>query len=196
MGNSLENLTQYIIEKATSEAESIMGDARVEADALREKERRRLDALHVRQKEQLVMRSEQRIQNAVRQKTASLQRERIQYASQLIDRLFQEAENALCAISAGEFLQFYQHSLEKMCLTGDYIVFLGQRSAQSLSEEECRLLERKTDRYTLSLQKKTIPDRGGFLLGQSSVEYSFLFRDLLNEIRTKESPRLLKYLLG
>lgn len=195
MEKTLENLTQYIKDEATLEAQKLLQDALSEAEKARSDAQGKIDAMLARQKEQISSQSEQRIKDAVRQKSVNLHKERTQYAAALIDRLFDEAEDELCRMSSEEFLRFYKNTLEMSDVMGDCRIILGERTAQILTEDQRRNLELRTDRYKLTIDNNTVPNQGGFVLEQPPVEYSFLFSDLLNEIKRHESPSLLKRLI-
>lgn len=195
MENSLENLTSFILEKANAEAEGLMEAARRDADTACAEKLEKLGDMLARQRDQLSTQSEQRIQIAVRQTAANINKERTRYVSKLIDTLFEDAEAALCAMSADEFLRFFHNALESLPLAGEFKVLLGQRSAEKLNEQQRMGLECTTEQYRLVLAEDTIANQGGFMLEQTPIEYSFLFVDLLSEIKHQESPRLLKRLI-
>ncbi|MEA4919446.1 MAG: hypothetical protein VB078_00785 [Clostridiaceae bacterium] len=195
MEKTLENLTQYIKDEATLEAQKLLQDALSEAEKARSDAQGKIDAMLARQKEQISSQSEQRIKDAVRQKTVNLLKERTQYAAELIDTLFDEAEDELCNMSAKDFLRFFNSAIASSDINGACRIILGERTACVLSTEQRVMLELSTDRYKLTVENSTVPNQGGFVLEQPPVEYSFLFSDLLNEIKRHESPSLLKRLI-
>lgn len=196
MVNSLENLTQYIINEANAEAQKLLEEAIENARTERSQATDKFDAMFSQQKEQLELQSRQRIENSLRQHADKQNKEKTQFALKLIGQLFVETENELCEMPPDSFLKFFRSSLERLNLRGDYQVILGGITAQKLSDEQRRALEIKTDMYSISIAGKMIPNQGGFILEQPPIEYSFLFADMLNEIRQKESSALLKRLMN
>lgn len=196
METSLEALIQYILTQAQSEADALLARAKEEAEAVLADTRRRLDERLGREKEHLKRLSDQRVEDAQRQKTAALRRTRTQYARELVERLFDEAEEALCGLDGEAFLQFYKNALSSLPLRGAYTVRLGARSAANLSEKARRALELKTDTCSVTVHKDTVPNEGGFLLEQPPVELSFLFSDLLQELKNADAPGLIKSFLS
>jgi V/A-type H+-transporting ATPase subunit E len=195
METSLENLTQYIVSEAQSEADSIVANAREEADKAVAEAKARAGERLVREKESQKAMSDQRVHDAVRQKTAALRRARTQYAGELVEKLFDEAEEALCAMSGGDFLLFYKNALSSLPLSGAYTAKLGSKSAGSLSAEELAALNVTAAGYSVTVSGETIPGEGGFILDRPPTEMSFLFSDLLKELKSQESPGLIKRLL-
>jgi len=195
METSLENLTQYILSQARSEADSIVSRAREEADKAVAEAKARADERLAREKEQLKALSAQRVEDAVRQKTSALRRARTQYAGELVEQLFSEAAEALGAMSGGDFLVFYKNALSSLPLKGAYTVKLGEKSARRLTDKELKALNIAAGDYTVSVSGETVPGEGGFILDQPPVELSFLFSDLLKELKSQESAGLIKRLL-
>lgn len=134
--------------------------------------------------------------NTLKQYEDKLKRERTMFATVLINQLFGEAENELCTLTPDMFLTFYRGCLVNMKLSGKYEAVLGALSAKDMPENIKNMLEVQSKDFSISISSKTIPDQGGFILQKPPVEFSFLFSDLLSEIRQKEEPALLNQLLG
>lgn len=196
MGNSLENLAKYIINEANTEAKGLLSEALESAQMERSQANNKFEKMFLHQKEQMEEQSSQRSKNALRQHMEKLNKEKTQFALELIDQLFAETETRLSEMPSDSFLEFFQNSTSNLQLTGKYYVTLGQITAQNLSNEEKKRLEIETDKYSLCVTNKTAPNQGGFILEQFPIEFSFLFKDLLSEIKKKESPALLKQLMG
>lgn len=196
MQNSLNNLIQYIINEAHNEAHMLLNEALENARIERSKVNGKFDEMFLHHKEQIEKQSQLRKQNAIRQHSEKLSKEKTRFALKLIDQLFLEAETVLCEMSSDSFFKFFQNSIANLQLTGEYKVILGQITAQKLSSDERKRLEFKTDNYSILITNKTIPNQGGFILEQFPIEFSFLFKDMLSEIKKKESPALLKQFIG
>lgn len=196
MQNSLNSLTQYIINEAQNEAQMLLNEALENARIERSQVNGKFGEMFLQQKEQIEKQSQLRKQIAIRQHSEKLNKEKTQFALKLIDQLFVEAETELCEMSTDSFFSFFQNSIANLQLTGEYKITLGQITAQKLSSDERKRLEFKTDNYSILVTNKIIPNQGGFILEQSPIEFSFLFKDILSEIKKKESPALLKQFIG
>ncbi len=196
MENSLENLTQYIMDKAQSEAQTMLDAAHQESDATFVAAVLKYEQMLQAQKEQIARQSEQTIREAAQLKTVSLKKERTKYVEELINGLFEEAHDELCRMSISDFMQFFSRTIKNMNPIGDITIVLGQKSAVLLDQQQRAILEQEGDGYRLILSPNKIPNQGGFVLEKPPVEYSFLFSDLLTEIKKQEMPNLLKRMLG
>lgn len=195
MENSLENLTKYILDSAKAEAQTLVETAVNNADSERVEVNRQYESMFKEQKELLEKNSGQRIKNAIIQHEAKLKKERTRYATELINMLFDEAEEKLYGMNFDSFFDFYRISIGSLTLSGDYEVILGDKTAIKIPDDMKQSLTVKEASFSIFISEKTIPEQGGFLLSKPPVEYSFLFSDLLSEIKEKEVPVLLKKLL-
>mgnify|MGYP001006315509 CR=1 FL=1 len=196
MENTLENLTQYIMDKAQSEVQIMLDVARKESENALAAATLKYDQMMRSQEEQIVRQSEQELREAVQFKTVNLKKERTKYAEQLIDGLFEAAHDELCKMPAADFLHFVSRTIECMHFSGNVTIVLGEKSAAALDQQQRAILAQEGDGYRLTLSPNKIPNQGGFVLEKPPVEYSFLFSDLLAEIKKHEMPNLLKRLLG
>lgn len=196
MGNSLENLTQHILNAANAEATDLLSSASENARIERAKTMQKYENMLSEQKDQLEQMSAERSKNTLKQYEDKLKRERTMFATAQIDQLFSEALNTLCALKSDEFLSFYHSCFSNLKLSGKYETVLGALSAKGLPEDMKSMLEVKNEQFSVTVSSETIPDQGGFVLRKSPVEFSFLFSDLLSEIKQKEEPVLLNQLLG
>jgi vacuolar-type H+-ATPase subunit E/Vma4 len=196
METTLENLTEYILTQARSEAESMVAHAKEESEKAVESAKEQAGERLAREKEHLKTLSGQRIEDAVRQKTSALRRTRTQYAGSLVEKLFDAAEEALSGMSGADFLLFYKNALTSLPLKGTYTVKLGSKSAERMTAEELGALNFTAADYTVTVCDETIPSEGGFVLDQPPMELSFLFSDLLKELKSQESPGLIKRFLN
>ena len=196
MGNSLENLTQHILNAANAEATDLLSSASENARIERAKTMQKYENMLSEQKDQLEQMSAERSKNTLKQYEDKLKRERTMFATAQIDQLFSEALNTLCVLNPDEFLSFYHSCFSNLKLSGRYEVVLGALSAKGLPEDMKSRLKVKNEQFSVTVFSETIPDQGGFVLRKSPVEFSFLFSDLLSEIKQKEEPVLFNQLLG
>lgn len=196
MENSLENLAQHILNTANAEAKELLNSASENARRERAKAMQRYNAMLSDQKAQLEKTAADQITNTLKQHEDKLKRERTMFATTLINQLFSEAENALFALTPDVFLNFYSGCLSNIKLSGKYEAVLGALSAKDMPENIKGMLEVQSKDFSVSISSETIPNQGGFILRRSPVEFSFLFSDLLSQIRQKEEPVFLNQLLG
>lgn len=195
MKNNLDNLTQFILDNAAEEAKAMLDSAAAESQSLVDEANYKFDTLRAQQIEHLAEESRKRIAEAAATQDVEAQKELTRFIHELIDELFEETKRTLYALSAEEFLAFYRRTVNDLTLEGDFQVVLGQLTADSLNEQQRGDLAIQEERFRLILDERTIPSEGGFLLEKLPIEYSFIFSDLLGELKRKESPNLFKRLI-
>lgn len=196
MENSLDKLAQHVLNKATTDAKTLYEAAVQEIEKVRTENDEKYKEMLSLQKERASLRSQKNIEEAVRQKEDRLNRERTLQANKLIDRLFEETENMLCDMSPEEFVEFYKNEIAKLNLDHKFTVLLGERTERNLSAQHREMLEIETKHCCMIIEKDSIPNQGGFVLQQYPIEYSFLFADMLDEIKNNEGPKLLKLFIN
>lgn len=193
--NSIQALTDSILAQAQAEADTFLRNEMEKCAQELSDSEKQLETQFAEQKEQLAAHSEERVQLALLRKRSALQKERTRYKQDLLDKLFAEAEDSLCRISGADFLAFYRQMLTSVELKGSFVAHIGAKSAQQFTAEDWAALNINGDSYDVRPAKETIPGKGGFVLEQSSLEFSFLFGELLADIKYRTGAELLKQLL-
>lgn len=193
--DNIKNITDIIVQQANDEAAKLLKAAGTQLESdLSENEIKLEQAFHEKT-EQLKQWSEERIRAAHLRKQSALQKERTRYKKQLLEQVFSEAELTLSRMPAGQFLDFYRKTLDCLTLRGLYTLRIGQQTAETLREEDWDALCITNENYSVTVSRQTIPNAGGFRLEQFPVEYSFLYHELLEEIKAQEGSKVMKQLL-
>ena len=193
--NNIQALTDSILKQAQAETEQYLKAEREIIAQEKDSSEKALTVSYEEKRLQLEALSEERIKMAQTRKRSMLQKERTRYKQSLLDRVFEEAYGELCDMSAQDFLNYYKSVVRSANLSGAFIVRVGERSAKSLSEADWTELNYKADGCEITADRQTIAGEGGFVLSRSSMEYSFLFRDQLQEIKHSDGSGILKKLL-
>lgn len=193
--NNIQALTESILKQAQAETEQYLNAEREKIAQERDSSEKALTASYEEKRRQLEVLSAERIKMVDTRKRSMLQKERTRYKQSLLDRVFEEAYGELCDMSTRDFLDYYKSVVLTAKLSGSFTVRVGERSAKSLSEADWTELNVKTDGCEITADRQTIAGEGGFVLSRSSMEYSFLFRDQLQEIKHSDGSGILKQLL-
>ncbi|NJP40681.1 hypothetical protein HCH52_06400 [Oscillospiraceae bacterium HV4-5-C5C] len=197
MDPAVTKLTQYIERQAQAEADLILQQAQEEA--LRRQtagEREQADWL-ARQQELLAKRNLQATVERHQQWQQELTRQQAAEAVRLVDALFEQLEQELTRLPGRAFQTFFMRSLRQVPPSGIYRLALGQQSAARLPQLlPDQLLEMGRQAGYQLQPESAIPQEGGFVLRQPPVTYSFLFSDLLSELKKNRLPDILQQLLG
>lgn len=193
--DNIKNLTDLILAQANEEAASLLMAARAQLESdLAEDEKKSQQAFCEKAGQQKQW-SEERIRAAYLRRQSTIQKERTRYKKQLLEQVFSEAEAALCQIPAEQFLDFFRKTLAALRLKGPYTLHIGEQTARTLRDEDWDALGVTNADYAVSVSRQTIPDAGGFRLEQFPIEYSFLYHELLEEVKMREGSKIMKRLL-
>ena len=191
MEAKLEDIVEYVKKQAENEAEQIRKKAESDYEKTVEDADRDFEERLDKQLEVLSCNSEERKAEFVRQENAKEKRRLTEYAAGLVDRLFVECEEKLNSLSTEEFVAFFRSSVSTLSLSGSYKVRLGEFSAGKLTSNDVSSVSEGKG-FSLALDEVQVGNVGGFLLTRDNVEYSFLFPELLGEIKTTKKPLLIK----
>ena len=97
-------------------------------------------------------------------------------------------------MSEKEFSEFFAGSVKGLPLKGDYTVVPGEYSKDKLKKDLISSCENGD--LSLVLSDSAVKDDGGFVLTSGKVEYSFLFSDILEEVKKTEKPLLLSKIVS
>ena len=194
MEKTLDELVGYVRSKAEEEAAEIRSKADADFErSIAEADENiavRLDS----QKKNLLSESEKRVNEFERQEKAKDRKKLTEYASFLADRLFEECAARLNAMSEKEFSEFFAGSVKGLPLKGVYTVVPGEYSKDKLKKDLISSCE--SGDLSLILSDSAVKDDGGFVLTSGKVEYSFLFSDILEEVKKTEKPLLLSKIVS
>lgn len=193
--NNIQALTDSITKQAQAETEQYLSVERGKIAQDKASSEKALEERFNEKRLQAEAQSEERIKMEQTRKRSMLQKERTRYKQSLLDRVFEEAYGELCEMSARDFLSYYRSMLQSADLQGTFTVRVGDRSAKNFTLEDWSVLNVNTDGCQITADTNTIPGEGGFVLSRSSLEYSFLFRDQLQEIKHTHGSGILKQLL-
>ncbi len=193
--DNINNLTEWILTQSESEAGEILAQAEEKRRAVLEDADARLEGQFAERSAMLRRLSEEQLRLSEDRERSLIQKERIRFKQSLTEACFSQAEEALCGLSGDEFLAFFQRAADSLPLEGEYTVRLGERTLRSLSDEDKARLAVRTGGYALTVSEETVPSEGGFVLERFPVEYSFLYSDLLADVKAREGARLMKLLL-
>ncbi len=189
METTLEELVKYVGERAEREAEEIRSRADAEFEktkstAVLESEKRLSE-----QEKLLEDDLDKRIAEFKRQESAKASRRATDYAAALSEKVFVLAEERLSGLDREKFAEYFRVSVSGLSLKGEYDVVLGENSKGKLDPSDVKAC--CADGLELRLADRYVKDSGGFVIVSGKVEYSFLFSDLLGELKKTEQPLLI-----
>lgn len=189
METTLEELVKYVRERAEKESEEIRSRADAEFEKTKTAAALETGKGLSEQEKMLENDLDKRIEEFKRQEKAKSSRRTTDYAAALSEKVFVLAEEKLSGLDRDKFAEYFRGSVSGLSLKGKYDVILGEKSKGKLDESDVKAC--CADGLELRLSDRYVKDSGGFVIVSGKVEYSFLFSDLLGELKKTEQPLLI-----
>ena len=123
-----------------------------------------------------------------------LNRELLVYQHELASEIFAVATEKLKNISDDAFLTLFRAALRG--LSGNFTLQFGALSQGKLNERAIEKAVSANTGLTLTGNPKLIPNRSGFVLRDDRVEYSFLFEDMVEDMKGDRVAAIINEVFG
>lgn len=191
----LQQFTNKILEKATAESKQIEAAAQKKREERIVKEKQRLEEEKAQKIQQFKITIQNKNAERIRLQKETNQADRALYLQKALDRCFEKAEEILNAQTQEDFLIFFESALSKLDQQGEYTIILGEKTAEKINVSVLDELH-IPEGVSLAFSSETIPNEGGIVLRRGKVEYVFLYRQLLQEVKKEKGSKLLKKLFA
>lgn len=183
----LETLSKQIMDRVKQEGtQKVMEQEKILSQKL-EENRLRLVGQHKTQKKLIESRSKDDYERQV-QSLKNAKRNRILSEKQnVLSAIFDDAVKKMEAWDSATFQTFVKDVLSQFD-TEQITVVPGEKSAFHFTDAFIQSL--KTSKPTLKVEKESIKNQSGFLVGIGGVDYNFFFDQMIAEIKKEFSPKL------
>ena len=123
-----------------------------------------------------------------------LHREILTYRRELLDEMFDAAVRKLCAIPEEEYKHIFISAIKG--LVGNFVVSVGERSHGKLTPATIESALKTNSRIGITVSRRGIPKKSGFVLSDGHIEYSYLFEDIIEDKKNEQSALILKEVFG
>ena len=124
---------------------------------------------------------QRRLQGQQRQKL-------LQVKQDLLQQVFAKALTALYDLSTADFMRLLNTALSKLELTQAIEVQLGAKSRAQFDAAQFK--QNFSEKNQVTLQNHDIEDEGGFILHSGTVDYNYLFSNLIATQKKRLLPAL------
>lgn len=195
---NLDNLISKILEDASSKAQEIINEAK-------EKEKEAIDNLTSKaekQKELIInksyMESVTRKERIISNANLEIRNKKLKAKQDLIESVFNKAENQLQEISQDEYNKFVRNMISSMDIDGDEEIVISRNYKNTIDEtlinfinEELRTRGKKGE---LKLSSEDRDIKGGFILCKNGIEINCTFEALVPSLRDELEDKILDVL--
>ena len=189
--SDITKLTEKIIQDATKKEEQYIIESEKSIERKEELKKRQLE----KQVNERLTRYEKEIRAEMSLEVSDLDvksgAKLLAVKESVLDELFDEGQLRLEQLSQEEFDHFVITNIEKTQLTDQAEIIIGENSETYASKSAVQKWQSAHPNLTLTIAKKTIPRRNGFLIRQGDIEYNFTFEALLRSVKDEISHQLL-----
>ncbi|KAF1292269.1 hypothetical protein [Candidatus Enterococcus leclercqii] len=191
---------QKIIEEIDDQAKQERGDfqARETAaiDEWYEAEVKKINETHIQQLGKQSRDLEQKYKQQQSRQQMEIRQESLVEKQSYLDRLFEEAYEQMAAWNQETIRAFAEASLKKLPIS-DHAQLLpaGSNAVAALTTDFVDEVN-ETLAYTLFLGKPLEGTGEGFVIDVAGIQYNFLYRDLLKELRSTTGSEMTQKLFG
>ncbi len=189
--SDITKLTEKIIQDATQKEEQYIIESERSIERKEELKKRQLE----KQVNERLTRFEKEIRAEISLEVSDLdvksRAKLLAVKESVLDELFEESQLRLEQLSQEEFDQFVIANIEKTQLTDQAEIIIGENSESYASKSAIQKWQDALSNLTLTIAKKSIPRRNGFLIRQGDIEYNFTFEALLRSVKDEISHQLL-----
>lgn len=177
----LEKITKQVIDKEKASLNSQIEEERRAADEEIQEAKARAEDKKAKQKERI----DQEVFNQydIEQNSIAINKrnEKLKLKQELIDRVLTMTQEKLDQVDQEAFKSYTQGVLNQFSQDGKFSLVLGEKSKDLI--DETWLSSLNLGNLDLSLSERTIANESGFILEDESIEYNFLFSELIKNSR-------------
>lgn len=179
----LEKITKQVIDKEKSSLDSQVQEERQAAEEEIQEAKEKAQAKEERQKERIdneVFNQYDIDQNSI---AINERNEKLKLKQAYIEKVLEETQVKLDNVDAETFKTFTKNVLGQFTNFDRFSLVLGEKSKDLIDQKWLSSLELGS--LTLELSDQTVPNESGFLIGDDSVEFNFLFSELVKNTKNE-----------
>lgn len=195
---NLDNLISKILEDANNKAQEIINEAK-------EKEKEAVDSLiskAEKQKELIINKSHiesvTRKERIISNANLDIRNKKLKAKQDLIESIFNKAENELQEISQDEYNKFVRNFILSMDVDGDEEIVISRNYKNAIDENLINFingeLRTKGKKGELKLSSEDRDINGGFILCKNGIEINCTFEALVPSLRDELEDKILDIL--
>jgi len=185
--SNLDNLTSKIIKDAEVKKIEILNEATVKADEIIKKKTEEANKKASSILEKAEMESKTIKERIISKTDLEIRNKKLLAKQQVIEKVFETANEKLKAMNAEEFTKFIKNSIMALNIDGDEEIIINPVDREKLPEkflaEVNKSLISKGKLGNLKFNVKTHEIDGGFILSKNGIEINNSFDELVNSLK-------------
>lgn len=189
----IKEYTGAILQKAREEADLLRTEASKRREALLAEQKRQLEVEYARKRDEIGGFLDREYGQRLENKRRAVQKELSGCRQQLMALTFDQALEQLNGLPEERLIALFQRAADRL-QPGTYEAVFGSITARRVPSSVLSEKIIPPPGVSISYTGEAIPGEGGFVLRAGVVDYVFLFRDMLQELREKRGSETIRRL--
>lgn len=189
--DAIEKIIEQINEKAVEEREIYREEALQTIQATTDQQKAAIETEHEKQLDKQLQGVKNKYKQLRSRQQVEVRQETLIEKQHYLDKLFEEAYEIMSNWSKNEMQQFAKSCLQALPINGEVMLLTGEKNQLVLSSDWLEEISNELS-YTLHLGEAI--QNEGFIVDDQGIQYNFLYRDLLNELRSQAGSEITREL--
>jgi len=194
----IKDIKDKIIEDALHEKEKIIKEANGNIKKIRDNNQKRLNSIKNNIKEQYEQEAELKEKNIITEARLEASKEILFEKQAIIEEIFKEAENRIEKLDNKKYANFMEKLILENVENGDETLYIGDNERKEINQNFINdindKLKSKGKKGSLKLSKKSMPIKGGIIIGTNEIRKNASIEVILDKIKEDIETKLNQFL--
>src|SRR6056297_153035 len=194
----IKNIKDKIIEDALHEKEKIIKEANENIKKIRNNNQEKLNSIENNILEQYEQEAELKEKNIITEARLEANKEILFEKQAIIEEIFKEAENRIEKLDNKKYANFMEKLILENVENGDETLYIGSNERKEINQNFINdindKLKSKGKKGSLKLSKKSMPIKGGIIIGTNEIRKNASIEVILEKIKEDIETKLNQFL--
>jgi len=194
----IKNIKDKIIEDALHEKEKIIKEANENIKKIRNNNQEKLNSIENNILEQYEQEAELKEKNIITEARLEANKEILFEKQAIIEEIFKEAENKIEKLDNKKYAVFMEKLILENVENGDETLYIGDKERKEINQnfinDMNEKLKSKGKKGSLKLSKKSMPIKGGIIIGTNEIRKNASIEVILDKIKEDIETKLNQFL--
>jgi len=194
----IKNIKDKIIEDALHEKEKIIKEANENIKKIRNNNQEKLNSIENNILEQYEQEAELKEKNIITEARLEANKEILFEKQAIIEEIFKEAENKIEKLDNKKYAVFMEKLILENVENGDETLYIGDNERKEINQNFINdineKLKSKGKKGSLKLSKKSMPIKGGIIIGTNEIRKNASIEVILDKIKEDIETKLNQFL--
>jgi|GEM_PF-594859 len=194
----IKDIKDKIIEDALHEKEKIIKEANENIKKIRNNNQEKLNSIENNILEQYEQEAELKEKNIITEARLEANKEILFEKQAIIEEIFKEAENKIEKLDNKKYAVFMEKLILENVENGDETLYIGDKERKEINQnfinDMNEKLKSKGKKGSLKLSKKSMPIKGGIIIGTNEIRKNASIEVILDKIKEDIETKLNQFL--